>query len=61
MKSYLSDCKKIDGWGKEDYIHCCTVQVKIGTRNLKIDKNVRRVERRIHPVSKEEEKIFICH
>jgi len=55
MKSYLSD------WGKEDYTHCCTVKVKIGTRNLKIDRNVRGVERTMHPVSRGEEKIFICH
>jgi len=48
-------------WGKEDYIHCCTVKVKIGTRNLKIDRNVRGVERTMHPVSRKEEKIFICH
>jgi hypothetical protein len=61
MKSYLSDCEMKDGWGKEDYIHCCTVQVKIGTKNLKIRRNVTGVERRMHPVSKVEDKIFICH
>ena len=32
-----------------------------GTRNLKIDRSVTGVERRIHPVSGEEEKILICH
>jgi hypothetical protein len=62
MKSYLSDCKIKDGWGKEDYIYCYNVKVKTGTRNLKIDRNVRGVERRMHPVSRgEEEKILICH
>jgi hypothetical protein len=50
-----------DGWGKEDYIHCCTVMVKSGTRNLKIDRNMRGVERRMHPASRGGEKIFIYH
>jgi len=34
---------------------------KIGTGNLKIDRSVTGVERRIHPVSRGEEKIFNCH
>jgi hypothetical protein len=50
-----------DGWRKEDYIHYYTVKVKTGTRNLKIDRNVRGMKRRMHPVSRWEEKIFICH
>jgi len=29
MKSYLSDFEMKDGWGKEDYIQCCTVKVKL--------------------------------
>jgi hypothetical protein len=54
MKSYLSDCEMKDGWEKKDYIYCCNVKVKIGTRNLKIDRNVRGGERRMHPVSRGE-------
>ena len=34
---------------------------KTETRNLKIDGSVRGVERRMHPVSRGEEKILICH
>jgi len=34
---------------------------KTGTRNLKIGGSVRGVERRMHPVSRGEEKILICH
>jgi hypothetical protein len=30
MKSYLSDFEIKDGWGKEDYIQCSTVKVKLG-------------------------------
>jgi hypothetical protein len=30
MKSYLSDFEMKGGWTKEDYIHCCTVNVKWG-------------------------------
>jgi hypothetical protein len=50
-----------DSWGKEDYIHCCTVKVKLGTRNLKIGGSVTEMERRWHAVSRGKGKIFICH
>jgi hypothetical protein len=56
MKSYLSDFEMKDGQGKEDYIQCCTVKVKLGQD---IDGSVRGVERRMHCVSRGEEKISI--
>jgi hypothetical protein len=31
----MNDCEMKDGWGKEVFIHCCTVKVKLGQEILK--------------------------